>query len=173
MLKNRCSFIHRLSAENDEIQQIYWRAEQKCRKFSKVIGITSIAYNQSIYVWALISSIYRILTGNTDASTWPVLVELSVPFDTNTIYGWYLLLVLLICTDLAYFASLILGTTQFVGSCIYIAAICEHFDEIMQTVQANIEKYRNEKDPWEYKKLRANINSQIHKAVRIHSGIYE
>lgn len=102
-----------------------------------------------------------------------MLIELSVPFDTNTIYGWYSLLVLLICTDLAYFVSLILGTTQFVGSCIYIAAICEHFDAIMQTVQANVEKYRNEKDPWEYKKLRANINSQIHKAVRIHSGIYE
>lgn len=44
---------------------------------------------------------------------------------------------------------------------------------MMQKVQKNVEKYLIEEDPWEYKKLRAKINSQIQRGIRIHGRIYE
>lgn len=88
-------------------------------------------------------------------------------------YGWYLQLLITISVDLAYLVCLLLGTTHFTGSCLYIAAVCEHFDATMQIVQKNIEKYLIEMDPWEYKKTRAKINSQMNEAIRIHGRIYE
>lgn len=154
-------FFH--AVENVQIRGIYWRAEQKYRKYARVIAISYLIYDQSVYVTTFIYSICWILTGNLDASTWPVLVELSVPFGTNTIYGWYLLLLTTSGLDLAYLICIILSTTQFVGSCIHIAAMCEHFDFKMQTTQINIER----------KHRAMKIKKEICEAIQIHIKIYE
>lgn len=108
-----------------------------------------------------------------DASTWPVLFELSVPFDTKTIYGWYLLLMLLISLDLAYLVCIVFGTTQFIGSCIYIVAICDQFDSNIQMIQTNIEQNQRETNREKNIKTKIQINKQIHDAIQIHARIYE
>lgn len=148
---------------NEQIRKIYWRAEQLYRKYTQNIIISCVAYDQFGYVLTFFYSIYCLCIGNYDASTWVPLLQMSIPFDTKTIYGWYLLLFMLICTDIAYLSCLILGTTHFVGCCMYIMAICEHFDVAMQTVQATIEQ----------SKRAMEINRQMHKAIRIHVKINE
>lgn len=161
------------SAKNYEIQNVYWRAEQKYRKCSKMIAIAFLVYDQSAYWSTFISSICWILSGNTDASTWPVVFELSVPFDTKTIFGWYLLLLITTCLDFMYFTCMLLGTTQFMGYCIYIAAICEHFDLITQTIQTNIKLHLHEKNPQKCSEISGIINDQFREAIQIHIMIYE
>lgn len=174
MICNRQFFY---SVENAQIQNIYWRAEQKYRKHSKMLTIILLAYDQSTYVSAFISSIGWILGGNTDVSTWPVVLELSVPFDKKTICGWYLLLLVTACMDLAYMTSMLFGTTQFIGCCIcmYIAATCEHLDLMMQNVQENLEQNCQAKNTQSFNGTSANANfkAQISEAIKAHIKIYE
>lgn len=160
------------SAENERIQNIYWRAEQNYRKYSKIVTIAVLVYDQSFYLLTFIYSIYWILTGNSDISNWPVLYEVSVPFDTKTIYGWYLQLLIPACVDFFYYSCWLLSTTQFIGWCIYIVAICEHFASIMQTVEANVEENRHEKNSRKFRETSAKINAQIREAIEIHVQIH-
>lgn len=122
-----------------------------------------IIYDQSTYVLSFLYTIYYICIGNYDVSTWPALLEMSVPFDTKTIYGWYLLMFMLIIMDVTYLLCMFLGTTHFMGCCIYIGAICTHFDLDMQTIQAKVEQMEN----------RMEIKMKIHKAIQIHVKVNE
>lgn len=167
-------FVFFIQAENDEIQKIYWHAEQKCRKYIKIIATTLLVYDQSMYVISFIYSIYCICIGNYDTSTWPVLLEMSVPFETKTIYGWYLLLFTLISMDIAYLTSLFLGIIQFMGYCIYITAICEHFSLIMQTVQANVDEQNlRETNRCKFEEIGMKIVAKNREAIQIHIKINE
>lgn len=161
------------SAKTDEIQNIYWRAEQTYRQMSKVISIAIVLYDQSTYWLTFVYSFCFILTGNLDASTWPVIFELSVPFDTKTIFGWYLQLLITTCLDLAYIMCMLFGTTQFIGSCIHIMAMCEHFDLIMQKIQVKIEKNLRESNSRKFIVTRAKIDDQIRDAIQMHVNIYK
>lgn len=153
-----------LTAENDQIRSIYWEAEQKHQKYAKILVITFVVYDQSMYVLSFISTILSILIGNTDASTWPLVYDMSVPFDAKTIAGWYAEFFLTACMDLSYLTCMLLGTNQFIGYCIYIETICEHFDLIMKTIQGNVEQNAQ--------KIQ-EIKGRINKAIEIHLLIYE
>lgn len=132
-----------------------------------------LLYDQSAYVAAFIYSICWILSGNTDASTWPVIFEMSIPFDTNTTFGWYFLLIYTSCADVAFLSCLIFGTTLFIGYCIYITAICDHFDSKMQTIQANVEQNLRERNLQKFDESSGKLNAQIREAIQIHIKIYE
>lgn len=98
---------------------------------------------------------------------------MSVPFDTKTIYGWYLLLFTLICMDISYLTCFLLASTQFIGLCIYILAICEHFDLVMQTVQASVEQNLHEKNQQKFEETNTEIIAKCHEAIQIHVKINE
>lgn len=68
---------------------------------------------------------------------------------------------------------MLLGTAQFIGSCIYIMAMCEHFDSIMQKVQVNIKQNRGEKNPQKFSETRTKIYTKICEAIEVHATIYE
>lgn len=130
-------------------------------------------YDESVYVSTFIYSIYCICIGNYDTSTWPVLIEMSVPFDTKTIYGWYLLLFILNSMDIAYLTCLFLAATQFIGYCTYIAAICDHFDLMMQNVQANVEQNLRETNQQKFEETSMKIIAKVREAIQIHVKINE
>lgn len=138
-----------------------------------MMALTILVYDQVAYVLTFIYSVYYICAGNYDTSTWPVLLEMSVPFDTTTMYGWYLLLLFAASMDFAYITCMLLSTTQFIGCCMYIVAICNHFESIVQMVDANIEQNRHEKNLRKISKAHAKINAQICDAIQIHIKIYE
>lgn len=160
-------------AENDHIQEIYWRAEQKNHKYVRIIIISFLMYDQIFYVLSFIYSIYYCCIGNYDTSTWPALLEVNVPFDTNAIYGWYLKLFTLMSVDIAFLTAYFLTSTQFIGSCIYVAAICEHFDSIMQTIQTNVERNRRDTNPRKYEMANMEIIAKYREAIQIHVQINE
>lgn len=167
-----CLFFS-LTDENDRVQSIYWRAEQTYRKYVKNIAISYLVCTHSSYVSALAYSVHAILTGNNDASKWPVVYDLSVPFDTKTIFGWYGLLLVSKAMDFAYLISCLLGTSQFIGCCIYIEAICEHFDLLMQTAHANNKQNMQEENPRTIEETANKIKALIRDAMEIHIKIYE
>lgn len=138
-----------------------------------MIAIAILVYFQSTYLFDFVYSIYCICIGNTDVSTWPVTMELSVPFDMETIFGWYLLLLCGISVDSAYFTCLLLGTSQFIGLCIYIAAICDQFDFVMQTVQKNVNRNLQEENAQKFDETNREANVQIRKAIQIQVKIHE
>lgn len=160
-------------AHNDKTQEIYWHAEQKYRKYARIITTTALVYDQLAYSTTFLYSIYWILIGNTDASAWPLPYELSVPFDTKTVRGWYLMIFISNSLDMAYLTCLLMGTTQFIGSYVYITAICEHFDSIMQTIETNVERNQLETNSRKFLETRAKINVDICKAIETHIMIYE
>lgn len=134
-----------------------------------MIVIFQFLYDQSVYVSALTYSIFCICMGNFNASTWPVLIELSLPFDTKSICGWYLSLFFFWCMDVSYLTCFLWGTTQFIGCCLYLEAACEHFDFQMQTFQQNIEKNPHENLRQQYHQP----NGKIKDAIEIHNLVYE
>lgn len=134
---------------------------------------TIIVYDQFTYLWNFAYATYCVCMGNYDTSTWPAPMDLSVPFDKSTIIGWYSLTFILMCMDLTYLISLLLGTTHFIACCIYIAAICEHHELVLRSWQENIEQNQREADRQKFEENSAKIREQIKGIVQIHMEIFE
>lgn len=100
-------------------------------------------------------------------------MDLSVPFDTNTLWGWYLMWFFQFNISICYVSCTITITTYFVCCCIYIGAICEHFRFAYDCAMENVEQNRNEKDPQQYERRQLLINEQMNKAAEIHAKIFE
>lgn len=155
-----------------EINELYWKTEQKCRiftgKFLKFVFI-----NQLMYVASLFFSIYCMIVGNFDTSTWILPFTLWVPFDTTNLPGWYLLLFIQFSMGMSYSMSQVLITAYFVCCCYYIGAICAHFVFVMKTLRADVEKNQNEKDSVAYQERVREIERKLARAVEIHCQAYE
>lgn len=162
------------SAENDSQLNIYWNAEQKCRKFTKFWSSIYFVYDLSAYAIGFFYSIYFIWIGQYDTSTWPRWFELPLPFDTASIWGWYLYFIGVTILDLMYMVFMISATTYFVGCCCYIEAMCEHIDRIVQTIQSDFSDYEQRKfNPHQCKVFDSQIMQQIEKIIGIQVEISE
>lgn len=149
---------------------IYWRVEQKCKKYTKLIGCYPL---KLMFVAAFIYSIYCIWSGNHDTSTWVLPYTISVPFDTKPIHGWYMLWVIETNIGVTYALSMITISSFFVCCCFYIAGICEHFDFLMVSLNEITESIRNEKNPIKIKKQHLEMKRKLAQAINIHINIFE
>lgn len=161
------------SGDDDVISNLYWAVEQKCRKYTKKIAIFILIFVQSAYILVFLSSIYYIYIGNFDTSTWPILYDLKGLFEANTIWGWYLLWFLTSSMDLSYTLSMSSTTTYFISCCIYIGAICDHFNVSMCSTQELVKRNRMEKDSEERELNQLKIREQMQTSIGIHSQIHE
>lgn len=158
--------------EGKETFNIYWNAEQKCRKYTK--KITSYFFiNEAIFMGSPIFSIVSILMGNKDASTWALPMDLSVPFNTSTISGWYTTWFFQFNISLCYVSCIITITTYFVCCCIYINAICEHYQFLYDSVLVSLKRYQEEQIPALKHKMRHEITQQMGSVVSTHAIIFE
>lgn len=165
-------FVFFETEEEKETFNIYWNAEQKCRKYTK--KITNYFFiNEAIFLGAPIFSIVSILTGNKDASTWALPMDLSVPFNTSTISGWYLTWFFQFNISLCYVSCIITITTYFVCCCIYINAICEHYQFLYDAVLASLNRYQKEKNATLKREMRQEITYKMGHVVATHAKIFE
>lgn len=100
-------------------------------------------------------------------------MDLSAPFDTNTIFGWYLMWFFQFNISICYVSCIITITTYFVCCCIYIGALCEHFGFLYKRVTESVEKNRHETNTIQANKMEQEIKQQMSKVVIIHAKIYE
>lgn len=135
---NLTHFCFSPSVTEIEVMKIYEKNEEKCRKNTKTMGFY-IFVNQSTYITASLYSVYCMFSGNWDTTTWPLPFHFAVPFNENTILGWYLVCIAQFSVSLCYALSLISVSSYFFCSCNYIAAICDHFSSLLHSIAAMFE----------------------------------
>lgn len=156
----------------DEISDIYWKAELKCRKYIKIIA-GFIVMNQVMYTWPFLRSIFDVCTGNIDPSKWNLAFGVVMPFDMTTLWGWYLAWFIESNFAFAYSTAMVATTSYFVALCIYIGAVCKHFIYYVQLNEIYAQNLQKEKDANEQMKLTQRITETLTRSIEIHIKSYE
>lgn len=119
---------------------IYQKTETRCRLFSKWALIIYTNFLLIFFITpSIIHSIVCMRCGNFDTSTWFIAMKFVVPFDTTTVPGWYMALLVEIyfcCVYTIVITALITYLT--VSSRLYIDALCEHFKLIFRKVDSKM-----------------------------------
>lgn len=98
---------------------------------------------------------------------------MSVPFDKTAVWGWFLLWFLQINTAFSYCLATILPTSYFMICCLYINALCDHFDLIIRLIGENVKETRTETNSLKKQIFYRKINNDLISAVKHHSKILE
>lgn len=142
--------------EDDQISTMYWMAEQKCRQITKYMSY-NIFINQSVDILPLFQSIYCIWTGNLDTSTWELPFNVVVPFNTQHLFGWYLKWFINLAMTISYALIVTAIISYFVCCCLYIHAICKHFNLLNNFIEQNDK----------------SIHKNLTKAIDVHAKVFE
>lgn len=118
-------------------------------------------------------SISDISTGHYDTSTWSLPYKMILPFDQESLFGWFLAYFIHCNVTIAYSLSMTAISSYYVACCCYISGICEHFEHIMKTVGKDVELNLQEKNRFEYKKRVLRIKENLCKGIDMHFNVYE
>lgn len=158
--------------EEDIVFDSYWKTEQKCKKYSKVMGTLYVVSVQTMFISSLCYSLYNIIVGNSDTSMWKLPLTIGFPISTESIWGWYFLLVFENLLFFTYVVCLSASMSYFISCCLYIATICNHFKFHMCSVREEIDRCLEDKNP-NYRKKRIKIKKKLNKAIEMHVKAYE
>lgn len=155
--------------KTEEILKMYWNNEQKCEKFTKIF-CGMIPFALFIFAVFLAYSIYCIFSGNLDASTWLLPFKMIVPFNSNTIWGWFLLWLIQMNMTLAYLISMVAMITYFCCCCFYICAVGDHFSIIIRMISGDFKKYQenSRKSRHEFEKNTRKFEENLQDAIDLH-----
>lgn len=152
---------------------IYRKTEKKCRNLTKFISIGYLLDAATLFTAAVIYSFYCMWSGNFDTTTWLLPYNLYLPFDTSTIYLWYVLWLMQCYIGLVYSLSVTCVTTYFESCCLYIVALCEHSNALIQSFSLSIEWYRKSQRIEMNKQSVKEQKLQLNKIIELHIMIYE
>lgn len=125
------------------------------------------------YVSAFASAAYEMCIGNFDASTWPPMYELSLPFGVASIERWLSTWFILLTAFLSYISCTTSIVTYFISCCRYIGASCDHFEHLMRSNEAEvIENQQADIAANICRKNNGRIKIQTHESIKIHTEIY-
>lgn len=126
-----------------------------------------------MFVTAALQCIYDIICENYDTSAWNLPMRVSVPFNTDSVLGWFLLLFIQLNISAAYSLTVIAVTSYFICCCLYLEAMCDHFDELINLVKGDVEINRKEKNRSTSRKSEHQIWKNLCDAIKIHGDLYE
>lgn len=129
-----------------------------------------VLYQQSAFVFAFFYSIYCIYEGNLDTSTYYLPLRLATPFNIEqSLFGWYLVWALQFMGGITYMFAIVV-TLHFVCCCFYLEALCNHFDLLIESVDAEFCDNQGEpNDDFIWK----NARKLFIDAIDHHNTIYE
>lgn len=130
-------------------------------------------FNQMTFLGTLGFSIYFISAGIFDASQLSLPMNLVVPFNTETILGWYTLWLIEFNLGIAYILPMTSITSYFVSCCCYIVAVCNHFSFLIQSIKKNLKQIRMEKNPLARQRNDRKITEQFVRAIEMHVDSFE
>lgn len=115
-------------AERNGFADIYRKAERNGRLCTKWISLY-VVVNCTLcaFLMAIVHSIVCMWRGNYQTSTWFLPYKMSVPFDTSTVFGWYIFWLVQIYAGYTYLFTISAVITYFVSCCFHIVACCEQF----------------------------------------------
>lgn len=151
---------------------IYWKNEQKCRKYTKIIAYY-VFFNQTAYMMVLISPIYSIAIGNINPSNWKLMYDLILPFDKSQLFGWFVHYFAQFNVGLTYSLILVSVTSYFVCCCFYIDSTCEHFDILINSIRNSIQFNDTEDETMKVSANWRKVKQQLSEAVNLHVDIFE
>lgn len=149
-------------------------AEQKCHKITKQMA-AYVLFERSAYISAFFYAIYCNCVGNFDTSTYYLPLRLAPPFNIDSLLGWYPFWALQFMIGVAYLCGTVGVTMYFACCCVYLEALCDHFNHLMESIDAEFQT--NPKEPSEP----ASVNYQkslnacgiLIDAIEHHNKIYE
>lgn len=146
--------------------------EKRCRKYTRTLAIYMILHQFPV-ISALANSFYCMSTGNFDTSTWLLPVPVYVPFDIAIIRNWYAVLFFHLNGGSAYIYITTLIASSFIAFCLYICAMCDHFDLLIRSTQRTIETNEDEKNPIESQKRIQLITETLCNAIKLQNKTLE
>lgn len=165
------SSSNQLVEDEPNVHKLYWNAEQNSRKIT--VKLSYIMLTTGTVILPTIKSIFDISNGKYDTSAWVLPFFISVPFNTESILGWYLLLLININIGVAYTLSMCTITSYFISCCYYVTAICKHFDFMIDTIENDVQFYKYEKNFHKSNELDKKIKENLCKSMEIHNKVYE
>lgn len=150
----------------------FWKQEQKCQQFTRALFLF-VFLDQTAFLAGPIMSIYDMFNGNFDTSTWNLPMKLVVPFNTQSIFGWYSLWFIETNIGIVYSLCVTSITSYFVSCCFYINGICDHFNLLVKSTLNDLKQIQTEKNPRKKQKASQQLMDKFSQAVEIHAEATE
>lgn len=128
--------------------------------------------NQQLFIASFLNAIYNISIGNFETSTWILPFTMSVPFKTEEIWKWFILLSIELQIGIVYSTSITSAVCYFLCCCLYITAICDHFNLIMHSIMEEFAQPQQNENPKKYQNRYQQIQ-KFSKAVEIHGKVFK
>lgn len=122
---------------------IYWNAERKSQHFTRKLA-SFLLFQQISFVIALVLSIYSVCMGNFNTKTYILPLRVAAPFPIDTVFAWYSFYLMQWIFGVTYMFVFIPVTSYFVCNCIYLNALCDHFDFIIKCVNAEFYEWQSD-----------------------------
>lgn len=65
------------------------------------------------------------------------------------------------------------ATSLFVSSCVYINAICDHFNHAIRSTNDDVRKINIEINSEKYYEMVGDLHRKVCEAIKIHNKVYE
>lgn len=169
---NKYGFLFKLDEYNEEVQNIYWKCEQKCRKHTLRFGYFVITHT-STFTIGLVYALVCIAFEDYNTASWYLPFFMLVPFDQTRILSWMLMWLFQFNIAMGYALVTTSVTSYFVSCCYYIHSMCDHFKLLINSVTNGIEHMQMEKNRWEIMKIYQQTEIQLRNIVNFHMKIKE
>lgn len=160
------------AATDGEEASIYRNVEEKCRKIAKMAAYFVLVHPSAV-VPTVIYSVICIANGTFDVSKFFLPFHMAIPFDTTKMFGFYALCAFQYNLGLVYIFCMISTTSYFVCCCLYVEAICNQFNCLIQSFGRTFLRCQKKKNDEEFHALWNKAINEIKSAVELHVGILE
>lgn len=133
-----------------------------------------IGFHVNAFIIAFFHAAYEIYCGRVDTSKWDTPFNVVVPFSTDYIWGWFSRWFFELSASLAYVVTATFCTSYFVSFCLYIDAICDHFNLVINSIPRYnefIRKTNGSKN--QLAKMQRDIKITFLQAINVHMELYE
>lgn len=133
-----------------------------------------IGFHVNAFIIAFFHAAYEIYHGRVDTSNWDTPFNVVVPFSTDYIWGWFCKWFFELSASFAYVVTGAFCTSYFVSFCLYIDAICDHFNWVINSIPRYDKFVRNTKhSDNQLSKIRRDIKITFLGAINVHMELYE
>lgn len=124
-----------------------------------------------VFLAILAYPVYSIVVEKCDPETWVLPYKMTVPFDSKSVLGWFLLWFIQCMMSTSYALCVLSTTSYFVCCCIYISTISKHFELLFKSIENDVDQMNNKNtfSP----ELSQNAQANLHQAIEVHVKIYE
>lgn len=158
--------------DNDQVNDIYWNCEQKCRKITQRSSYY-VLFHTSSFIIVLIYALVCIVFGKYDTSSWYLSFYVVVPFDQTRVLGWLLTWLFQFLIAFSYSTSMTSITSYFASCSFYIYAMCDHSNVLIKAVEADVARLQVARNARKATEIQRQLQYKFGNMVEFQIKIYE